>query len=117
MPLRFFYVGGPLAMAGYRVHAQADNLRVAFGKLRLQSGHVAQLSRAYRSEVLGVRKQDGPAIADPFVKVDGALRGFGGEIRSFRIDAQRHGDSSLVGFDGWGLACLNPIKMVDNRIF
>jgi hypothetical protein len=32
-------------------------------------------------------KQDGPAIADPFVKLDGPLGGFGDEVRGRVIDA------------------------------
>jgi hypothetical protein len=74
-------------VAGYRVHAQPDDFRVALGKLRFETRHVAQFGRAYRSEILGVRKQDGPAVANPLVKVDGALRGFGSEVGSFGIDA------------------------------
>jgi hypothetical protein len=35
-----------------------------------------------------MRKKDGPTIADPFVEVDGALRGFGSEVWSLGIDAQ-----------------------------
>ena len=85
--LRFFDVTGPFAVTGHRVDAQADNFRVPLGELRLQAGHVSQFGGAYRSEILGVRKQDGPAIAYPFVKIDRALRGFGGEVGSFRIDA------------------------------
>jgi TRAP-type C4-dicarboxylate transport system substrate-binding protein len=37
-------------------------------------------------------KQDGPAIADPFVEFDGSLGGFGGEVRAvslMRIDIVR----------------------------
>src|SRR5215472_17198183 len=35
-----------------------------------------------------MRKQNGPAIPDPFVKVDGALRSFRREIRRFVVDTQ-----------------------------
>ena len=87
MTLRLFNVAGPFAVAAHRIHTQSDNFRVTFRELRLQTRHVSQFSGAYRSKILRVRKQDGPAVANPFVKVDCALRGFGGEVRSFRIDA------------------------------
>ena len=64
-----------------RVDAEADDLGVALFEFRLEPGHVAEFRGAHRREILRVRKQDGPAIADPFVKIDGALRGFSGEIR------------------------------------
>jgi hypothetical protein len=34
-----------------------------------------------------MREQNGPAIADPFVKIDCALRGFGNEIGRGVIDS------------------------------
>jgi hypothetical protein len=37
-----------------------------------------------------MREQYSPAVANPFVEVDRALRGFGGEIGSFVIYAQHH---------------------------
>ena len=62
-------------------------LRVALGELGLQPRHVAQFGRANRREVLGVREQNRPAVADPLVKMDGALRGLGREIGRNIIDA------------------------------
>ena len=50
-------------------------------------GHVAQLCRAHRREVLGVRKQDRPAIADPLVEIDLAQGGFGLEVGGGVVDA------------------------------
>ena len=73
MALGFFDVRGPLAVAGYRVHAQADDLGVALFKFRLQSGHVAQFGGADGREILGVGEQHGPAVAHPFVEIDCAL--------------------------------------------
>src|SRR5579863_3152868 len=35
-----------------------------------------------------MRKQDGPAIAHPFMEIDGALRSFCGEIGSFVVYTQ-----------------------------
>ena len=92
--LGFFDIGGPFAVAADRVHAQPDDFGVALGEFRLQPGHVAEFGGAHRSEVFGMRKQDRPAVADPFVKVDRALRGFGGEIRGDVIDAR---DAGLAG--------------------
>ena len=93
--LRFFDVRGPLAVAAHRVHAQPDDLAIALLEFRLQPGHVAQFGGAHRRKVLGMREQDGPAVADPFVEVDRALRSFGREIGSFVVDAQ-HGLSPGV---------------------
>ncbi len=88
MALRLFDVHGPLAVAAHRVHAQPDDLAIAFLEFRLQPGHVAEFRGAHRSKVLGMREQDGPAGADPFVEVDGSLRSIGGEIGSFVVYAQ-----------------------------
>src|ERR1051326_3774745 len=87
MALRFFNIGSPFAVAGNRINAQPDNFAVALGKLRLQARHVAQLRGANWREVLGVRKQDRPAVADPFMKVDFALCGFSAEVRRSIVDA------------------------------
>ena len=89
--LGLFDVRRPLAVAADRVDAQPDDLGVALGEFRLQPGHVAEFGGADRSEVLGMRKQDRPAVADPFVKVDGALRGFGGEVGGVVVDARNAG--------------------------
>ena len=85
--LGFFDVGGPLGMAGHRIHANAEDFGVALGELGLQSGHVTEFGGADRSEVFGMGEQDRPAVADPVVKVDGALGGFGGEVGGNIVDA------------------------------
>ena len=71
-----------------RVDAQADDLGVALGEFRLQPRHVAELGGADRREILGMREQDRPAVADPVVKVDLALGRFGSEVRRFGIDSE-----------------------------
>ena len=71
----------------HRVHAQADDLAVALFEFRLQSRHVAEFGGADRGKIFGMRKQHGPAVADPLVESDRALRGFGGEIGCCVIDA------------------------------
>src|SRR5437588_3468887 len=87
---------GPPALAARRFHAQADDLAIPLLEFGLQPGHVTQFRGAHRGEVLGVREQDGPAVADPLVEVDPALRSLGGEIGSLVVDAQ-HGLSPLPG--------------------
>jgi hypothetical protein len=71
-----------------RIDAQADDLAVALGELRLQPGHVAELGRAHGGEVLRVREQDGPGVPDPLVEVDPALRRLRREVRRLVSDAQ-----------------------------
>jgi hypothetical protein len=55
----------------------------------LKPGNRAQFRRAHGREVFGMGKQDCPAIADPFVKADCALRGLGREVGR-RLINQRH---------------------------
>ncbi|MNC66271.1 hypothetical protein D3C75_1166550 [compost metagenome] len=50
---------------------------------------------AHRSEVLRVRKENGPARAYPVVKIDGALVRVGVEVGNEVIDAQCHGSLLL----------------------
>ena len=58
------------------IDAQSDDLGVALGELRLDLRHVAELGRANGREVLGMREQDRPAVADPLVEVDRSLASF-----------------------------------------
>lgn len=67
-------------MAADGVGAQAQQLDAALGELGLEAGHLAQLGGADGGEVLGVREEDHPVIADVLVKVDGALGGLGLEV-------------------------------------
>jgi hypothetical protein len=78
--LRLLDVLDPFRVIAHRVDAQADDLRVALVELGLELRHVAELGRADRREILRMRKQDRPAVADPFVKADAALRRLRGEI-------------------------------------
>ena len=63
-------------------------LQLRFANSRLQPGHVAEFGRADRREILRVREQDRPAVADPVVEVDRPLGRLGREIRRLVIDAQ-----------------------------
>src|SRR6185503_3105484 len=69
-------------------------------------GHVAQLGGADGREVLGVREENRPAVADPVMKADRPLGRLGSEIRSFAVDSQCHGSS--VGMGKGTTACRFP---------
>ena len=49
----------------------------------LQLGDAAELGRADRREVLGVREEHAPAVAEVVVEGDRALGGLRGEVRGF----------------------------------
>ena len=57
-------------MVAARVDRQPDDLHIAPVELRLDPGHVAQFGRADRGEVLRMREQDRPRIADPVVEMN-----------------------------------------------
>ena len=63
-----------------RVDREADDLDVALLELGLDARHVAELRRADRREVLRVREQHRPRVADPVVELDRALGRVGLEI-------------------------------------
>src|SRR5207253_9038151 len=85
----------PTGVVAHRVDAQADDLGVAPVEVRLESRHIAQLRRAHGREVLRVREQDRPFVADPLVKMDRALGRLGGEIGGFVAYADRHTRTSF----------------------
>src|SRR6202022_845955 len=68
-----------------------DDLGVALVELGLDARHVAQLGGAHRGEILWVREEDGPLIADPLVEVDRTLGRLRSEVGGFVVDTQRHG--------------------------
>ena len=75
-------------MAFDGVDGEADDLGAALGELLLEAGDGAEFGGADGREVLGVGEENGPAVADPFVEVDGPLGGFGGEIGGNIVDAE-----------------------------
>jgi hypothetical protein len=81
---------GPLRVILGRVDREADDLHVALVELRLDARHVAELGRAHRREVLRVREEHAPGVAEPLVKVDRALRRLGLEVRRGVADRQFH---------------------------
>ena len=86
MSLGLLDVPSPFAVAAYWVNTQANHFGVALGKLGLKAGHVTELGGAYGCKVLRVGEQDCPTIADPLVKLNGPLRGFGCEIGRFFVN-------------------------------
>ena len=79
----------PAGVALHRIDRQAGDLHAAPVELRLDLGQVAQLGRADRREILGMREQDGPTVADPFMEPDAALGGFGLEVGRLAANAEQ----------------------------
>src|SRR5262245_7174317 len=72
------------------VHTETDDLDAALVELRFDPRHITELGRAHRSEVLGVRKQHAPGIAQPFMEPDVALCGVGLKIRGDIAELECH---------------------------
>ena len=87
MTLGLFNVFGPFLVIVDRVHTQANDLAIALIKLRLQPRHVAELGGAHGREVLGMGEQNGPTVADPFMKINLAFCGVRREIGCLIADA------------------------------
>jgi hypothetical protein len=73
-----------------RIDGQADDFDAAFVEFRLDPGHVAELGGADRGEVLGMREQHRPLVADPIVKADLSFGRLRFEIRGSIIDCKSH---------------------------
>jgi hypothetical protein len=71
----------PALVGRHGIHGEPDGLDPALVELGLEAGHIPELGRAHGREVLGMREEHGPAVADPVVEVDRALRAFGREVR------------------------------------
>ncbi len=89
--LRLRNVLRPLRMAVHRIDGKADDLHMALVEFRLELGHGAELRRADGREILRVREQDAPGLAQPGVEIDPAFGGVGIEIGRGVADAQGHG--------------------------
>src|SRR5581483_4620655 len=89
MPLRRLDVVGPPLVVGDPVDGEADDLHAAAGKLLLGRREVAELGRADRREVLGVREERRPRVADPVVEADEAVGRLCDEVRRRAPDAER----------------------------
>src|SRR4029077_5504976 len=88
--LRLLDVVCPARMFVDRIDRQTDDLDAAFIELRLDLGHVAELGGADGGEILWMREQHGPFVADPIVKTDLAFGGFRFEIRRGIVDRESH---------------------------
>jgi hypothetical protein len=66
------------------------NLVLRLSNSPLARGEGAQFGRAHRREVLGVREEDAPAVAQPVVEVDGAFGGLRREVRGLVAESNRH---------------------------
>src|SRR2546429_6471407 len=73
----------PAGVVTHGVGAQPEDFGVAPVELRLEASHVTELGGAHRREVLGVREQDRPLVAEPLVKMNRALGRFAGEVGRF----------------------------------
>jgi hypothetical protein len=80
-------VGRPFGVILNRVDRKADHLDAALVEFRLEPGDRAQFGGADRREILGVREENGPVVADPLMKLNDPLCGLGREIGSNIVDS------------------------------
>ena len=76
-----------------------SDLHVALVELRLELRDRAELGRADRREVLRVREQHAPAVAEVVVEVDRAFGGLGREVGGFVAQSERHAAAPLSSRD------------------
>src|SRR3546814_7163949 len=76
-----------------RIDGKTDRLHIALVPFRAQAGNFAQLRRADGREVLGMAEEQTPAISEPFVKANAALRAVLLEIGGNLPKLTRHGNS------------------------
>src|SRR5207244_5749940 len=81
----------PARVVFHTVYAQARDLAVAVVEFRLEARHVAELGGADRREILRMREQDAPRVANPLMKADATLRAVGLEVGGNAADANAHG--------------------------
>jgi hypothetical protein len=77
-------------VTAHGIHAQAYDLGVALFEFVMEAGHTAQLGSADRGEIFGMRKENGPTVADPLVEVDGAVGCFGSKVGRRVVDPEGH---------------------------
>src|SRR4029077_8954772 len=83
-------VGRPLLVVVDGIDRQADDLDAAFVEFRFQSRHCAEFGGANRGEILWMRKQYRPIVADPVVEANFAFRGLGLKIWGGIINLKCH---------------------------
>src|SRR5215212_4451256 len=72
------------------IEAKAHQLDAALVEFRLQLRESAEFGGANRREILRVREQKRPAIADPIVEFDCSFGGLGFEIGGGRANLECH---------------------------
>src|SRR6516165_9412324 len=91
-----------------RIDGKPHQVHAALVEFRLQLCESAELRCAHWREVLRVREQHRPAIADPVMEFDFALSGFGFEIRGGSANRKCHvttsGHSSSGKFASMNIA-------------
>src|SRR5690606_5504931 len=88
--LRLLAVLRPELVVFHRVDAQANELHAEPIELRLDLWQATELGSADRRDILGMREEKAPGIAQPFMKTDPAFGRIGLEIRSNTSDLQSH---------------------------
>ena len=83
-------------MIFHGIDAETDDLDVAAVEFALQAGHGAKLGGADRREILRMREQNAPAVAEPFVKADRPLRRIRFEIGRDLTELQKPWVASCV---------------------
>src|SRR5690349_7286740 len=95
--LGLFVVLRPLSVAVYGIDADREDLDVSALELLGQVRDAAKLGGADRGEVLGVREQHAPALAEPLVKVDATRGRVLVEVGGDAADVEGHGGTSSAG--------------------
>ena len=80
--LRLADVFRPLGVLVDRIDRKTHQLDAALVEFRFQPGECTELGGANRGEILGMREQQCPAIADPVMEFDFPFGGLGYEVRS-----------------------------------
>ena len=80
------------------IDGNAHHLGAALFPFIGKLGDRTEFGCANGGKILGVRKQDRPAVANPVVQADRALIGFDGQIGDGIVDAQGHNILRLHGF-------------------
>ena len=76
------------------IDGKPHQLDAALVEFRLQPGQRAEFGGADRGEILRMREQQRPAVADPVVEFDLAFGGFGLEIRGHSAYLESHVSTS-----------------------
>ena len=104
-----------------RVDREADDLHAAAVEVGLDLRHVAELGRADRGEVLRVREQDDPRVADPVVEADRPLCRLGLKVGRSIAELQCHslvlligGANARIGNEMYDAAAI-PYKRITSR--